>query len=236
MRAAQQKLTVVLEIFCLLFSTSFLTSCAIRQGQQQRTGILVSKYANYARENLQPNFQHAGIHYPPKQIVLLAYKRSRRLQLWARGKGTWRYIKTFPILAASGGSGPKLHNHDRQVPEGIYHIIEFNPNSHFHLSMELNYPNEFDRYHAQLDGRTDLGDNIFIHGSHYSIGCIAIGNDAINQLFVLSYLVGLGHIKVIIAPNDLRYYKPVYGHVHPRWLLQLYRDIRQALTPFKGHA
>lgn len=232
----QRKIATSFCVISLLLSCFFLTSCASPHRQYQSMGTAVTKYEHYAHENLQPSFRRAGVPYPPKQIALLAYKRSRRLQLWAKHDGSWRYIKTFPILAASGGPGPKLHNNDHQVPEGIYHIIEFNPDSRFHLSMELNYPNAFDRYHAHLDGRRNLGNQIFIHGSHYSIGCIAIGNNAINQLFVLSYLVGLQNIKVIVAPDDLRYYKPVYGGTHPRWLPQLYRDIKDALVPFKGHA
>ncbi len=68
----------------------------------------------------------------------------------------------------------------------------------------LNYPNSADRYYARLDHRHDLGDDIFIHGSDASIGCIPIGNKAIEQLFVLAYLVGERYIKVIIAPDDLR--------------------------------
>lgn len=232
----REKLTAALSMLILLLTTAFFAGCTASHAHYQSMSTAVSQYTHFARENLQPDFRRAGVSYPPKRMALLAYKRSRRLQLWARDSGAWHYIKTFPILAASGGPGPKLHNHDHQVPEGIYNIVGFNPDSRFHLSMELNYPNSFDRYHAHLDRRTNLGNQIFIHGSHYSIGCIAIGNDAINQLFVLSYLVGLGHIKVVIAPDDLRYYKPVYGRVHPRWLSQLYARIKTALSPFKGHA
>src|SRR3990167_1600122 len=173
----------------LLFS-----GCAVRPHAYRTVGSVAQQYASYARENLQPNFRQAGVAYPPKQVAFLVYKRSKRLQLWARGNGSWRYIKTFSILAASGVPGPKLSNNDRQVPEGVYRIVEFNPDSRFDLSLELNYPNAFDRYHARLDHRYDLGNQIFIHGSHYSIGCIAIGNAAIPQLFVLAYLVGLGHV------------------------------------------
>jgi len=233
----RHKITALLSLVGLMLTVFQLSSCAPYQSRHQSVQVAVNKYKYYVKEGLQSDFHHAHVSYPPQQMVLIAYKRTRRLQLWVKSKrSVWRYIKTFPILAASGGPGPKLHNHDHQVPEGIYHIVEFNPYSHFHLSMELNYPNRFDRYHALLDGRVDLGNQIFIHGSHYSAGCIAVGNSAIEQLFVLSYIVGLDHIKVIVAPDDLRYYKPVYGRVHPHWLPKLYRDIRHALAPFKGHA
>ncbi len=236
MRYIKKCLTPIIGILGFTLVSFSLSGCATASHPYQSMGTVIHKYSSYAERNLEPDFRKAGVAYPPKQIALLAYKRTKRLQLWAKGDGSWRYIKTFPILAASGGPGPKLHNNDHQVPEGVYHIVAFNPDSRFDLSMELNYPNAFDRYHARLDHRYDLGDQIFIHGSHYSIGCIAIGNAAIPQLFVLADLVGLSNIEVVIAPDDLRYYRPVYGRVHPRWLPELYGQIRGALAPFKGHA
>ena len=76
----------------------------------------------------------------------------------------------------------------------------------------------------------NLGDDIYVHGIDVSIGCTPIGDKAIEQLFVLAYLVGKRHIKVIIAPDDLRHHHaPIYEAVYPRWLLQLYAQIRRAL-------
>ncbi|WP_235378866.1 hypothetical protein [Candidatus Coxiella mudrowiae] len=70
-----------------------------------------------------------------------------------RSSGRWHYIRSFSILAfSSGGPGPKLHDRDHQVPEGIYNIVGYNPDSRFDLSLMLNYPNAFDQYHAELDG------------------------------------------------------------------------------------
>ena len=224
---------IVSKIFLLSLVAIVFSGCASTSRSQYRsTASVVNKYRAYARRSLKPYFRRAGVVYPPKDISLLVFKNTHRMQLWAKDNGPWHYIRTFPILAASGGPGPKLRNGDHQVPEGIYHIVDFNPDSHFHLSMMLNYPNAFDRYHARLDGRHNLGNDIFIHGSHYSVGCIPIGNDAIDQLFVLADLVGLNNIKVIIAPDDLRYHRPVYGRVHPRWLPQLYADIKHALQPY----
>ena len=54
-------------------------------------------------------------------------------------------ICVYPVLGASGVLGPKLKEGDRQVPEGVYRVPELNPNSDFHLSLRLDYPNEFDR-------------------------------------------------------------------------------------------
>ena len=223
------------KVLPLLVVSFFLSSCAMTPAHRpyQSLSTAVKRYDNYAQDRLAPYFKKAHVAYPPKKMALLGFKNTRQLQLWAKDSGPWRYIKTFPMLAASGGPGPKLLTGDHQVPEGVYRFVEFNPNSHFDLSLELSYPNAFDRYHAALDGRHHLGGDIFIHGHHASIGCIAIGNNAIQQLFVLAYKVGLGNIKVIIAPDDLRYHRAIYGSVHPRWLPQLYAQIKDALRPFE---
>jgi len=194
----------------------------------------VNKYKNYSISHLAPYFRQQGMSFPPREVAFLVFKQEKRLELWARNTGAWHYIRSFDVLAASGGPGPKLRNNDHQVPEGIYHIVGLNPNSLFNLSMELNYPNQFDRAHAMIDGRRDLGNDIFIHGKNRSIGCVAIGDKSIEQLFVLAYAVGIQNVEVIIAPNDLRREAPVYRFFHPRWLPQLYANIRQALMPFNA--
>lgn len=89
------------------------------------------------------------------------------------------HIKSYPILAASGSIGPKLRESDMQVPEGVYQIESLNPNSQFHLSLRVNYPNEFDREQARIDGRAQLGGDIMIHGSQF---WLAVWQLAIKQL------------------------------------------------------
>jgi murein L,D-transpeptidase YafK len=111
-----------------------------------------------------------------------------------------RLLKTFPILAQSGNPGPKHQEGDLQVPEGVYRIAVFNPESRFHLSLGLNYPNEADR--ARVDSRKPGGD-IYIHGSAVSIGCLAMGDEAIEQIFLLAYDVknaGQRELPVHIFP------------------------------------
>jgi murein L,D-transpeptidase YafK len=112
-------------------------------------------------------------------FTLIGLKAEKRLELWAPdAAGRPRLIKTYPILAASGGAGPKLREGDRQVPEGLYAIESLNPNSRFHLSLRIDYPNAADRRRAQAEARTGLGGDIMIHGSNVSIGCLAMGDPA----------------------------------------------------------
>lgn len=112
-------------------------------------------------------------------------------------------------------------------------MTDLNPNSRYHLSIKLDYPSERDRKRAASDGRTDLGGEIFIHGSNVSIGCIAIGDEAIEEVFCLVAAVGLERVRVILAPNDLRGGAAAVMHpANPPWLPELHEEIRSALAPF----
>lgn len=218
----------------IIFFTLLITGCVQEQSPSWRQAMKekITDYRSSARAHLTPYFLRAGVPYPPKSLALLIFKYAKKLEIYGKYKNRWHYIRSFPILAASGDFGPKLLRGDGQVPEGIYKIIGFNPKSRFDLSLHLNYPNTFDKREAKLDHRFDIGSNIYIHGKNRSIGCIAIGNNAIQQLFPLVYQVGDNHVTVIIAPDDFRVKKPMYGLVHPKWIHQLYKDIKYALSNF----
>ncbi len=113
---------------------------------------------------------------------------------------------------------------DGQVPEGLYRIESLNPNSSYHLSMKLNYPNTFDLKQAKSEGRDRPGSNIFIHGKSVSIGCLAMGDSAIEELFVLATDVGRKNIQVAIAPTDPRI-KLLQTTTQPAWVGQLYDNL-----------
>src|SRR5205823_13248792 len=155
-----------------------------------------------------------------------------RLAFWAGDAKSWHFIRAYPSLAASGHAGPKLLQRDYQVPEGLYRIEYLNPASSYHLSMKVGYPIAFDRAQAARDHRTRLGGDIFIHGKNVSIGCIALGDPAIEELFTLAEDVGPQNIKVIIAPNDLRVAGAPMREDAPLWVAQLYRTIAAALAEF----
>jgi hypothetical protein len=183
---------------------------------------------------LRSYFRKAKVSYPPRELALLAFKSERKVELWAKTQDQrWKHIHNYPLTGFSGQLGPKLRENDKQIPEGVYKLVNFNPFSSMHLSMMINYPNHFDRQKGYQDGRRNLGNNIFIHGKNLSVGCLAVGNLAIDQLFILARRVGLEHIQVIIAPNDLRRHKPSTStFAQPRWLPELYKHIAESLKPF----
>lgn len=94
--------------------------------------------------------------------------------------------------------------------------------------MKINYPNEFDLKHANAEGREQPGSNIFIHGKAVSIGCLAMGDEAIEELFTLVHDVGRQHTQVIISPVDPSIQKLVVPRDAPEWTSDLYRNIEHA--------
>jgi hypothetical protein len=194
----------------------------------------VAEYGASARARLRPYFAAARVPYPPARVVLLGLKRERELQLYAAAPGRpLAFIRSFPILAASGTLGPKLREGDRQVPEGVYRIVYLNPNSIAHLSLALGYPNAFDRMHAEEDGRdvATLGGDIMIHGGSESIGCLAVGDRAAEDLFVLAADTEWSDAVVIISPVDFRRttLSPT-RRPDPGWVPQLYAWLRGELA------
>ncbi|MCK5872163.1 MAG: hypothetical protein KAG26_05000, partial [Methylococcales bacterium] len=119
-----------------------------------------------ARDKIRPYFEQAGLKYPPEKVTFLAMKEEGILEVWASNPKdeTYKYIRSYTIQKLSGMKGPKRREGDKQVPEGIYKLVLLNPNSAYHLSMKINYPNEFDLIQANNEHRDELGTNIFIHG------------------------------------------------------------------------
>lgn len=158
-----------------------------------------------AREaELVADFRRLGLAWPPQRIFLRVHKHERRLEVWAGpARGPLTRVKDYEVCAASGALGPKRQQGDEQVPEGFYFVDRFNPNSNFHLSLGLDYPNQADRVHG-VKGR--LGGDIFVHGSCVSIGCVAITDGPIEAVYVLAVEArdaGQSRIPVHVFPRRL---------------------------------
>jgi murein L,D-transpeptidase YafK len=214
-------LILVLIATLLMFFTEGLWAPAIAASQTPpATELLIAR------------FKRAGVHYPPQRIQLIGLKETKRLELWAWEDRKWRHIHDYPIFAASGHAGPKLREGDEQVPEGFYRVEALNPNSQFHLSLKLDFPNPFDWMHAIREGRNSPGSNIFIHGSAWSKGCLAIGNRNIEEIYRLVSDIGMQRVQVLIAPHDLRHGTFQLEASDPAWVKQLYGYLRARMRQF----
>jgi len=115
-------------------------------------------------------------------IFIRIFKQSMELEVWLRDGERYRLFRTYRICTyGSGGLGPKTRQGDGKAPEGFYYVTpkQLNPFSSFHLSFNIGYPNRYDRLH----GRT--GGAIMVHGSCVSIGCFAMTDPVIEELYTL---------------------------------------------------
>lgn len=191
------------------------------------------QYSTKVQSRLAPAFAQAHVNYPPKHLIFLALKTEKELQVFAGDDNMhMRHIRNYPILAASGELGPKQLEGDMQVPEGIYRIDSLNPNSSYHLALHINYPNAFDHKMAKLEDRKKLGGDIMIHGNSVSAGCLAVGDQAAEDLFVMTAKVGIKNVEVILAPLDFRTKRLPIEVVNklPKWHKELYAQISERLA------
>ncbi|TQV65559.1 murein L,D-transpeptidase, partial [Exilibacterium tricleocarpae] len=115
-------------------------------------------------------------------IFIRIFKDPGVLEVWIESdNGAVVNFKNYDICTFSGNLGPKLKEGDNQSPEGFYFVNSgrLNPWSRFHLSFNLGYPNQYDRYH----GRT--GSALMVHGDCVSIGCYAMTDSYINEIYAL---------------------------------------------------
>lgn len=180
-------------------------------------------------DKLKTLFKQKHLTFPPQKVLFYAVKSESILETWVFEKKRWHLLKTYPILKKSGSSGPKRFEGDLQIPEGIYKITWLNHQSNYHLSMQINYPNKFDRKWARFEKRASyLGGNIFIHGKNRSSGCLAMGDMAIEELFYLGAAMKKLDIKIIITPFDPRKGKIYIKPNTPQWVKLLYQKIIKA--------
>ena len=191
--------------------------------------ILSSKTSLNPKQRVFEKLEKIGLTELPDKILMVALKSQRKLEVYVQNPEEPKLLCTYDFTAFSGGSGPKLKQGDKQIPEGIYSIEYLNPNSKFHLSMKVSYPNAFDRKMAERDNRENLGGDIFIHGRDVTIGCIPIGDRAIEELYLLAEHSLKNGIKIIISPEDFRKdsYRPNILTVD--WEDELYDRIEKEL-------
>jgi murein L,D-transpeptidase YafK len=162
--------------------------------------------------------------YPPQNIFLRAFKQERELELWARStSGVMKLLRTYPVAAASGGPGPKRREGDLQVPEGVYRINRFNPQSRYHLSMRIDYPNKADRI---LSDPVKPGGDIYIHGNQVSLGCLAMTDEKIDEIYP-AVKGAVQPVPVHIFP--CRFKSPIYAGLKERY--PQHADLWRQLEP-----
>jgi murein L,D-transpeptidase YafK len=136
-------------------------------------------------------------------ILMRVFKEEAELEVWKQDStGRFEILKTYPICRWSGDLGPKLREGDRQAPEGFYRITPnlMNPNSNYYLAINTGFPNSFDK----ANGRE--GSLLMIHGDCLSVGCFAMTDGQISEIYSLardSFLGGRPSFQVQAYPFRL---------------------------------
>jgi murein L,D-transpeptidase YafK len=178
-------------IYSLALST--LGSCEDKQKTVTAVPIVIDHRipagparAAAAAANTRPLLEHdmaaLGLKFGDP-VFLRAFKEEKQLELFIRDRTSGKFclFRTYPIAAASGDLGPKTAEGDGQVPEGFYFVppVAMNPASQYHLSFNIGYPNEYDRALQRT------GSAIMVHGNCVSIGCLAMTDVKIEEIYTL---------------------------------------------------
>lgn len=184
-----------------------------------------------AQRRLQPALQALGLR-AGSPVYLRVFKQESILELWmARGE-EYVLFKRYPICRWSGALGPKQREGDGQAPEGGYALRagSLNPNSAYHLAMNLGFPNRLDR----ALGRT--GSFLMIHGRCVSIGCYAMGDEAIEEIYTLVAMALAAGVREVpvhafpFVPSRVA----MRRHARSPWI-EGWRDLASIYTEFERH-
>ena len=226
-------------IICLLttFSLTLYSTAPENFKENQKKYPRVQKAYGNKESGILELLNKQSIEISKLRIYLRAFKVESKIELWGKNQNetSFKLLKVYPVCRSSGALGPKRVQGDRQIPEGFYHITAFNPNSRFHLSMAINYPNKSDR----ILGHKDYpGNNICIHGGCLTIGCLPITNDLIEELYIFCLEAknnGQEKIPVTIFPAELdrvKYEVLMAKHANDPDKTALWKELKQCFDIF----
>ena len=193
-------LSAIASCFAIFFfSNSLLAQTSYTNPQKGYSTAVVSAKLE---DSLKQQFKEKKLTWPPQNVFIRSFKYDRSLELWVKNKNvdSFTLFKTYKVCMESGSIGPKRSEGDNQVPEGFYYINEFNPRSTYHLALGLNYPNASDKV---LSDAKKPGGDIYIHGNCVSVGCLAIQDAPIEEVYTLASIAktnGQDFVPVHIYP------------------------------------
>lgn len=229
------KILLFLLISGLIFTSMNQTDFLTEQKKYERVRAAIREKGS----SIALKLRKSGKHIKNINVLFIAYKTEKILELYVKEKEETAYelLETYPICASSGKLGPKLQQGDNQVPEGFYFIEKFNPSSNYYLSLGLNYPNSADRIKSNA---TDLGGDIYIHGSCVTIGCLPMTDDKIKEIYLFSVYAkncGQNKIPVYIYPFkmtdiNMKIYNEKYKN--NKTLLEFWSNLNKGYAKFES--
>ena len=163
-------------------------------------------------------------------VFIRIFKREFELELWMKRDGRFHLFATYPICKWSGRLGPKIKHGDRQSPEGFYTVSAgaMNPASRWHRSFNLGFPNAYDRQHRRT------GAYLMVHGGCSSIGCYAVTDDAIDEIWKLvtaAHQAGQRRFHVHVYPFRMTAVN-LFLYADPRWQ-SFWHDLKNGHDAFE---
>jgi murein L,D-transpeptidase YafK len=192
-----------MKILLLIGIVMIVQELSFKEKQLQHSRV---KLAYEEKEKtVQRYFENSKLPYKGFSLFIRAFKAERIVEAWVKAadESSYTLLTSFPFCATSGELGPKRKEGDLQIPEGIYTLNHFNPQSNFYLSLGVNYPNASDKI---LSDKKSPGSAIYIHGNCVTIGCIPLTDDKIKELYILAVEArsnGQKNIFIHIFPSRL---------------------------------
>lgn len=201
-------------------------------GQYPSSSPLSSQVVRQQRLPLQKTLSDMGFAWGAP-IFIRIFKAERELEIWLKQGKRFRHFRSYRVCTYGGkGLGPKTRKGDGRAPEGFYSVApkQMNPYSRYYLAFNLGYPNGYDRYY----GRT--GSALMVHGECVSIGCFAMTNAAMEEIYVLAdtaFRHGQPFIRVHIFPFKMNA-KNMRRFDLPQWSA-FWRNLKVGYDWFERH-
>lgn len=165
-------------------------------------------------------------------VFIRIFKKEKKLEVWLRQGLSYILFKTYTICHHSGDLGPKIREGDKQSPEGFYTVgaKQLNPNSNYHLSFNLGFPNEYDRSHKRT------GSLLMIHGRCSSVGCFAMADFRMDEIYAIvesAIISGQHQVPVHIFPFKMTLAN-MAAHQDSKWV-HFWENLKEGYDYFEGH-
>ena len=213
--------------FCTLFQTSHLSAAGSGIPSSNKSQDVYKRVAPKLIREMKKIDANLG-----DPAFIRIFKQEKRLEVWLRQGLTYTFFKSYSICHHSGDLGPKLKEGDKQSPEGFYTVgaSQLNPNSDYHLSFNLGFPNEYDR------SRKRTGSLLMVHGRCSSVGCFAMADFRMDEIYAIvesAIISGQHQIPVHIFPFRMTKAN-MAAHSNSKWL-SFWENLKEGYDYFEGH-
>ncbi|MCP4367838.1 MAG: murein L,D-transpeptidase [Deltaproteobacteria bacterium] len=172
------KRIIILSTLLIIYVVSSTAIAGVSIPSSSRSREAISR----VKPQLKKDFTRENIKFGAP-IYIRIFKEEKELELWVDQNKRFTLFRKYPICTYGFGLlGPKTRKGDGQAPEGFYYVQsdKLNPVSSFHLSFNLGYPNKYDRIHQRTGGA------LMVHGNCVSIGCYAMTDKKIEEIYALA--------------------------------------------------